>query len=54
MYGGMDEMDSEMEEMEMEYSDEQHEMAEELMSAVKSGNTQSILESIHGIYMSYS
>ena len=53
MYGGMDEMDSEMEEMEMEYSDEQHEMAEELMSAVKS-NTQSILESIHGIYMSYS
>ena len=54
MYGGMDEMDSEMEEMEMEYSDEQHEMAEELMSPVKSGNTQCILESIHGIYMSYS
>jgi hypothetical protein len=55
MYGGgMEEMDSEMEEMEMEYSEEQHEMAEELMGAVKSGNTQSILESIHGIYMSYS
>ena len=49
-----EEEDYDGEEMEMEYSDEQHEMAEELMSAVKSGNTQSILESIHGIYMSYS
>ena len=57
--GGMaeeDEMefgDEEMEEEVMEYSDEQHGMAEELMSAVQDGDTQGILEAIHGIYMSY-
>jgi hypothetical protein len=43
----------EMEEDEMEYSDEQHGMAEELVSAVQDGDTHKILESIHGIYMSY-
>ena len=57
--GGMAEEDEmefceeEMEEEVMEYSDEQHGMAEELMSAVSAGDTQGILEAIHGIYMSY-
>ncbi len=45
--------EEEMEEEVMEYSDEQHGMAEELMSAVSDGDTQGILEAIHGIYMSY-
>tara|TARA_R100001594_G_scaffold30404_2_gene56848 strand:- start:606 stop:830 length:225 start_codon:yes stop_codon:yes gene_type:complete len=45
--------EEEMEEEVMEYSDEQHGMAEELMSAVNDGDTQGILEAIHGIYMSY-
>jgi hypothetical protein len=43
----------EMEEEEFEYSDEQHSMAEELVAAVQDGDTHRILESIHGIYMSY-
>jgi len=51
-----DDMDDEMgyddEEME-EYSDEQFEMAEELISAVKSGDSEAVLDSIHGIYNSY-
>jgi hypothetical protein len=42
------------EEEEMEgYSDEQHEMAEELISAVKGGDSEAVLDSIHGIYNSY-
>ena len=36
-----------------DYSDEQHEMAEELMAAVVDGNSQGVLEAIHGIYDSY-
>jgi len=43
----------EMEEEVSEYSDEQHGMAEELVAAVQDGDTHGILESIHGIYMSY-
>ena len=43
----------EMEEEVSEYSDEQHGMAEELVAAVQDGDTHKILESIHGIYMSY-
>jgi hypothetical protein len=38
---------------EYSYSDEQHEMAKELLGAVDAGNTQGILEAIHGISMSY-
>ena len=59
--GAMAEEDYEMElgedeleeDMESEYSDEQHEMAEELMAAVVDGNSQAVLEAIHGIYDSY-
>jgi hypothetical protein len=59
--GAMAEEDYEMElgedeleeDMESEYSDEQHEMAEELMAAVVDGNSQGVLEAIHGIYDSY-
>ena len=59
--GAMVEEDYEMElnedeleeDMETEYSDEQHEMAEELMAAVVDGNSQAVLEAIHGIYDSY-
>ena len=36
-----------------EYSDEQHEMAKELLGAVDAGDTQAVLEAIHGISMSY-
>ena len=36
-----------------EYSDEQHEMAEELISAVKGGDSEAVLDAIHGIYNSY-
>ncbi len=45
--------DEDMEEEVMEYSDEQHGMAGELVSAGNDGDTQGILEAIHGIYMSY-
>ena len=49
-----DEMDYEDEEEEMEeYSDEQFEMAEELISAVKGGDSEAVLDAIHGIYNSY-
>ena len=48
----MDEDEYEDEEME-EYSDEQHEMAEELISAVKGGDSEAVLDAIHGIYNSY-
>ena len=47
-----DEDEYEEEEME-EYSDEQHEMAEELISAVKVGDSEAVLDAIHGIYNSY-
>ena len=40
------------EEME-DYSDEQYQMAEELIDAVKSGSSESVLDAIHGIYNSY-
>ena len=36
-----------------EYSEEQHEMAEELISAVKGGDSEAVLDAIHGIYNSY-
>ena len=36
-----------------EYSEEQFEMADELISAVKSGDSESVLDAIHGIYNSY-
>ena len=47
-----DEDEYEEEEME-EYSDEQHEMAEELISAVNGGDSEAVLDAIHGIYNSY-
>ena len=40
-------------EMEDEYSDEQVEMAEELISAVKSGDSAAVLDAVHGIFDSY-
>ena len=46
--------EDEYEEDEMEeYSEEQHEMAEELIDAVKSGSSEAVLDAIHGIYNSY-
>ena len=52
MMGDEDEDEYEDEEME-EYSDEQHEMAEELISAVNGGDSEAVLDAIHGIYNSY-
>ena len=50
----MDDDEDEYEDEEMEeYSDEQFEMAEELISAVKSGDSEAVLDAIHGIYNSY-
>ena len=50
----MDEEEDEYEDEEMEeYSDEQHEMAEELISAVNGGDSEAVLDAIHGIYNSY-
>jgi|TARA_R110002153_G_scaffold196608_2_gene349987 hypothetical protein len=50
-------MDDDMEyddEEEMEdYSEEQYSMADELITAVKSGNSERVLDAIHGIYNSY-
>ena len=43
----------EVEEDAWEYSDEQHQMAEELGKALSSGDTQQILEAFHSIQMSY-
>ena len=37
----------------MEYSEDQHMMAEELSAALSSGDSQAILEAFHGIQMSY-
>ena len=46
--------DEEMiEEGPMEYSEDQHMMAEELSAALSSGDSQAILEAFHGIQMSY-
>ena len=46
--------DSEKDDMEeYEYSDEQREMAKELVKAVKSGDEETVLMAIHGIMMSY-
>ena len=47
-----DEDEYEEEEME-EYSDEQYEMADELISAVNGGDSEAVLDAIHGIYNSY-
>jgi len=43
----------EVEDGDWEYSDEQHQMAEELGKALSSGDTQQILEAFHSIQMSY-
>jgi len=48
-----EEMEEYSEEQHEEYSDEQHEMAEELISAVKGGDSEAVLDAIHGIYNSY-
>ena len=49
-----DEDEDEYEDEEMdEYSEEQFEMADELISAVKSGDSEAVLDAIHGIYNSY-
>ena len=40
------------EDWEEEYSDEQMEMADELISAVKKGDSEAVLDAIHGIYNS--
>ena len=42
-----------IEEGPMEYSEDQHMMAEELSAALSSGDSQAILEAFHGIQMSY-
>ena len=47
-----DEMNYEEEEME-DYSEEQYQMADELIDAVKSGSSEAVLDAIHGIYNSY-
>jgi|TARA_Y100000033_G_scaffold47608_1_gene53380 hypothetical protein len=44
---------SEEEMEEYEYSDEQKEMAKELVKAMKSGDEETVLMAIHGIMMSY-
>ena len=44
---------SEEEMEEYEYSDEQKEMAKELVKAVKGGDEETVLMAIHGIMMSY-
>jgi len=54
--GGSDSYDKESDKEEMEeyeYSDEQKEMAKELVKAVKSGDEETVLMAIHGIMMSY-
>ena len=49
----MEDMEYEDEEEMEEYSDEQYEMADELISAVKKGDSEAVLDAIHGIYNSY-
>jgi len=48
-----DEMDYDDEEEMEDYSEEQYEMADELITAVKGGNSERVLDAIHGIYNSY-
>ena len=49
-----DDNEDEYEDEEMEeYSEEQFDMADELISAVKSGDSEAVLDAIHGIYNSY-
>ena len=49
----LEDMEYEDEEEMEEYSDEQYEMADELISAVKKGDSEAVLDAIHGIYNSY-
>ena len=49
----MEDMEYEDEEEMEEYYDEQYEMADELISAVKKGDSEAVLDAIHGIYNSY-
>ena len=49
----MEDMEYEDEEEMEDYSDEQYEMADELISAVKKGDSEAVLDAIHGIYNSY-
>lgn len=49
----IEEIDEYPDEDEMGYSDDQFEMADELIRAVKSGNSELVLDAIHGIYNSY-
>tara|TARA_R100000458_G_C8268057_1_gene242918 strand:- start:1462 stop:1689 length:228 start_codon:yes stop_codon:yes gene_type:complete len=49
----MDDMDEYDDEEMEEYSEEQYEMADELISAVKKGDSEAVLDAIHGIYNSY-
>jgi len=51
--GYMVEEEDIIEEEPMEYSEDQHAMAEELSAALSSGDSQAILEAFHGIQMSY-
>ena len=54
--GGSDSYDKESDKEEMEeyeYSDEQKEMAKELVKAGKGGDEETVLMAIHGIMMSY-
>ena len=53
--GGSNETEevSEEEMEEYEYSDEQKEMAKELVKAVKGGDEEAVLMAMHGIVMSY-
>ena len=48
-----DEMEYDDEEEMEDYSEEQYEMADELITAVKGGNSERVLDAIHGIYNSY-
>ena len=48
------EMIEEAEEMEYDYDEDQLAMADELMSAMKAGDSEAVLDAIHGIVMSYS
>ena len=49
----MEDMEYEEDDEMEEYSDEQYEMADELISAVKKGDSEAVLDAIHGIYNSY-
>ena len=54
MWGSSETEEVSEEEMEeYEYSDEQKEMAKELVKAVKGGDEEAVLMAMHGIVMSY-